>query len=74
MIIYVTAVIIAMDILGVNVMPFVAGAGVAGIAIGFAAKDTLSNLIAGVLLLVDRPFGLHGHDIRQLGDGLSEQI
>jgi len=42
--------------LGVNVMPFIAGAGVAGIAIGFAAKDTLSNLIAGVLLIVDRPF------------------
>jgi small-conductance mechanosensitive channel len=42
--------------LGINVLPFVAGAGVAGIAIGFAAKDTLSNLIAGVLLIIDRPF------------------
>ena len=51
-----TAVIIALDSLGVNVMPFIAGAGVAGIAIGFAAKDTLSNLIAGILLIVDRPF------------------
>jgi small-conductance mechanosensitive channel len=55
-IIYATAVILALDMLGVNVMPFVAGAGVAGIAIGFAAKDTLSNLIAGVLLIIDRPF------------------
>ena len=55
-IIYTTATILALDILGVNVMPFIAGAGVAGIAIGFAAKDTLSNLIAGVLLIVDRPF------------------
>ncbi len=55
-IIYATAVILALDVLGMNVMPFIAGAGVAGIAIGFAAKDTLSNLIAGVLLIIDRPF------------------
>ena len=55
-IIYITAGILALDILGINVMPFVAGAGVIGIAVGFAAKDTLSNLIAGVLLILDRPF------------------
>ena len=55
-IIYVTAILLALDRLGINVMPFVAGAGVAGIAVGFAAKDTLSNLIAGVLLIIDRPF------------------
>ncbi len=55
-IIIATAIIIALDSLGVNVMPFIAGAGVAGIAIGFAAKDTLSNLIAGILLIIDRPF------------------
>jgi small-conductance mechanosensitive channel len=55
-IIYATAAVLALDILGANVMPFIAGAGVAGIAIGFAAKDTLSNLIAGVLLIIDRPF------------------
>jgi small-conductance mechanosensitive channel len=55
-IIYTTGIILALDVLGLNIMPFVAGAGVAGIAIGFAAKDTLSNLIAGILLIIDRPF------------------
>jgi small-conductance mechanosensitive channel len=55
-IIYATAAILALDILGINVMPFIAGAGVMGLALGFAAKDTLSNLIAGVLLIIDRPF------------------
>lgn len=54
--IYALACVLALDRLGVNVMPFIAGAGVAGVAIGFAAKDTLSNLIAGILLVVDRPF------------------
>jgi len=53
--IYVAGAIMAMDRLGLNVMPFVAGAGVAGVAIGFAAKDTLSNLISGILLIIDRP-------------------
>lgn len=55
-IIFAVAAILSLDTLGINVMPFVAGAGVAGVAIGFAAKDTLSNLIAGILLLIDRPF------------------
>ncbi len=55
-IIYTTGIILALDVIGLNIMPFVAGAGVAGIAIGFAARDTLSNLIAGVLLIIDRPF------------------
>lgn len=55
-IVYATAATIALDVLGVNVMPFIAGAGVMGVAVGFAAKDTLSNLIAGILLIIDRPF------------------
>jgi MscS family membrane protein len=55
-IIYIAAIIISLDLLGINVVPFIAGAGIAGVAIGFAAKDTLSNLIAGVLLIIDRPF------------------
>ena len=54
--VYVTAIILALDTVGVNVMPFIAGAGIAGVAIGFAAKDTLSNIIAGILLIIDRPF------------------
>ncbi len=55
-IVFAVAALLALDVLGINVVPFVAGAGVAGIAVGFAAKDTLSNLIAGVLLIMDRPF------------------
>ncbi len=35
---------------------WLASAGVAGIAIGFAAKDTLANLFAGVFIIADAPY------------------
>jgi small-conductance mechanosensitive channel len=56
MIIFVTAGLFALKVLNLDIMPFLAGAGIVGIAIGFAAKDTLSNVIAGILLIIDRPF------------------
>ena len=49
-------VILALDHIGLNITPLLAGAGVMGLALSLAAKDTLSNLIAGVLLIIDRPF------------------
>ena len=49
-------VLLALPQLGVTIAPLLGGAGVMGLALSFAAKDTLSNLIAGVLLIMDRPF------------------
>lgn len=49
-------IMVAVDTMGISIAPLLAGASVLGIGISFAAKDTLSNLIAGVLLTVDRPF------------------
>ncbi len=50
------AALVALETIGVHVGPLLAGAGVAGLALSLAAKDTLSNLIAGVQLILDRPF------------------
>ncbi len=49
-------VIMAADQIGVNVAAALAGIGVVGIAVGFAAQDTLSNIIAGFLIFFDKPF------------------
>ncbi|MDP6955720.1 MAG: mechanosensitive ion channel family protein, partial [Planctomycetota bacterium] len=35
---------------------WLASAGIAGVAIGFAAKDTLANLFAGVFIIADAPY------------------
>lgn len=41
---------------GINVSAWLASAGVIGIAIGFAAKDSLANLISGIFILADAPY------------------
>ena len=52
----VAGLITALGTLGVDVSALVAGLGLTGFALGFAVKDTISNILAGVLLLVYRPF------------------
>jgi MscS family membrane protein len=54
--VYVFALILALDQLGIEVLPFIAGLGIVGLAIGLAAKDTLANIIAGIFIIIDRPF------------------
>lgn len=54
--IYIFAMIIALDQLGIKVLPFVAGLGIVGLAIGLAAKDSIANVIAGIFIIIDRPF------------------
>ena len=50
------AVLMTLDLWGVDVTPILASAGVAGVAVAFAAKDTVSNLFGGVSIFMDRPY------------------
>ncbi len=49
-------IVMAADQIGINVAAALGAIGVAGIAVGFAAQDTLSNIIAGFLIFIDKPF------------------
>jgi len=40
----------------INVTAWIASAGIVGLALSFAAKDTLSNLFAGVSIVADAPY------------------
>ena len=40
----------------ININGILASAGVLGVVLGLAAKDTVSNFFAGVFLMADSPF------------------
>ncbi len=41
-----------------NVGQFVAGLGIGGLAVAFAAKDTISNFFGGLVIIIDKPFNV----------------
>ncbi|WP_223144967.1 mechanosensitive ion channel family protein [Teredinibacter waterburyi] len=41
---------------GINPVGWLASAGIAGLAVGFAAKDTLANLFSGFFIVADAPY------------------
>jgi MscS family membrane protein len=48
--------IVVLDHFDYNISSLVAALGVSSLAIGLAAKDTLSHMIAGFVIMADRPF------------------
>ncbi|MEL7170278.1 MAG: mechanosensitive ion channel family protein [Bacteroidota bacterium] len=46
----------ALAAVGINTASLIASLGIAGLTIGFAAQDALSNIISGILIFWDRPF------------------
>ena len=50
------ALYVTFQVWGVDMTAWLASAGVIGIAVGFAAKDTLANLFSGVFILADTPY------------------
>jgi len=57
--------IIACNQIGIQITALLAGVSVVGLAIGFAAQETLANFIAGIVIFWDKPF--------KVGDWLTVQ-
>lgn len=52
----------------IDATAWLASAGVVGIAVGFAARDTLANLFAGFFIIADSPYKLGDYIVLDSGD------
>ena len=57
-IIWSIAIIMALGELGVNLAPLIAGAGIAGVALGFGAQSLVKDCIAGLFMLLEDQYGV----------------
>ena len=56
--IVVVAVFVVLDELGVNLAPLIAGAGIAGVALGFGAQSVVKDVISGLFILLEDQYGV----------------
>lgn len=60
--------LLILDRLGINLAPLLAGAGVAGIAIGFGAQAFVKDLLVGISVLAEDQYGVG--DVIDFGEGV----
>jgi MscS family membrane protein len=58
-IIWFIAFLLILSVLNIDITPFLAGAGIIGLAVALAAQDLISNFFGGAMIAVDKPFALH---------------
>ena len=66
--------LIAENVFRQNIATWLAGLGIAGIAVSLAAQDSLKNLIGSITILFDRPFKLGDRIVFSGFDGPVEEI
>lgn len=63
-------VLAVLNVLGVNIAPFIASAGVVGLAIGFGAQNLVRDFVTGVFMLLEDQYGVG--DTVDLGEAVGE--
>ena len=53
LIVAVMAIVVSLDVLGINITPLIAGLGIGGLAVALAIQPTLSNLFAGTYVITE---------------------
>ena len=73
-IIWVMAVFVALGELSIDLAPLIAGAGIAGVALGFGAQSLVKDCLSGLFMLIEDQFGIG--DIVDVGEasGVVERV
>jgi small-conductance mechanosensitive channel len=60
--------IIILSIWKINITPLLASAGIVGVAVALAAKDTLANFFGGISIFVDKPYKIGNYIVLDRGE------
>lgn len=71
-VVWIVAILIGIDVLGINLTALTVFSGAFGLAIGFGLQKTFGNLIAGIILLMDR--SIKPGDVIAVNDGISNTV
>jgi small-conductance mechanosensitive channel len=72
--IWVIGICVALDVLGVDARSLATGLGLGGVALGFALKDVLSNLVSGLFLMLAQTFEIGDQIVVGETEGTVEKI
>lgn len=72
--IWIVAVMLVLGEIGVDLAPLIAGAGIAGVALGFGAQALVKDCISGLFMLLEDQYGIG--DVVDLGEatGVVEEV
>lgn len=71
-VVWVIAGLIILDQVGINLAPLLAGAGIAGVAIGFGAQSLVKDVISGLFILLEDQYGVG--DVVTLTEGVTGTV
>jgi small-conductance mechanosensitive channel len=70
--VWVVCVLVGLDVIGIDVTALTVFSGAIGLAVGFGLQKTFGNLLAGIILLMDR--SINPGDVISVGNGTVGQV
>jgi small-conductance mechanosensitive channel len=67
-IVIIGSIMLVLSIWNINITPLMASAGIVGVAVALAAKDTLANFFGGISIFIDKPYKIGDYIVLDTGE------